>query len=108
MSTDKCADVLCIIASDLAVIIADEELMSELGKTTNNRDGAIKTGIQIVSKIVPKLLNQYKENTFNILGAVNDKTAKEIGEQLLPVTLSQITEVIRDKELISFFSSSIQ
>lgn len=59
-------------------------------------------------KISSYLFNERKEETYNILSILNQKSIEEIYEQSSLDTLKQMVELINDKELIVFFTSFSQ
>ena len=110
VSTDKAADVLCEIAPYAINIFSDEELMEELKSALDMKDAnTMAEKIAIISgklsNIVSILLKKRKADLFGIVGALNDKTAEEVGKQNFLVTMKQIRDISKDKELVDFFKS---
>ena len=110
ISTDHGFDVLCELAVYVSNITADEELMSEIKRAINIKDvksqaEMIAVGIDKVKKFIPIIFKKHRQDVFEILAVLNDKTAEEISKQKLIITAIQIREVIKDKELIDFFKS---
>lgn len=112
VSTDKAMDVLCELTPHITEILSDEELMEEL-KTAVDFDvegcetlaGRFAMIGDKISKIIPILLKKKKYNLFSILGVLNEKTAEEISKQNFLITMKQIKEMSKDKELVNFFKS---
>ena len=110
ISTEKAADILCEITPYVANIATNEDLLAELrnaivkGKV-NTRAEMLIVGAEKITKLVPILLRNCRDDLFGILGALNGKTAKEIGAQSFPATINQVREIIQDKELLDFFRS---
>lgn len=112
LSTDRATDMLCEITPFVANITADEELLAELKRTIDPKDASTRAelmakGVEKVTKLVPIILRRRRNDLFGILGALNEKSAEEIGKQNLIVTMMQIREVIKDKELMTFFRSCV-
>lgn len=112
LTMDECCDVLCEITPYISNIISDKEVMETIGKAVE-KDGLTAIGVFLagaerLNKIVPILLKTHRSDIFNILAALNRKSAEEIGKQNLMFTLFQIREVCKDKELIAFFKSWAQ
>lgn len=110
VSTDKATDVLCEIAPYATNIFSDEDLMEELKGALDMKDAnTMAEKIAIVSgklsNIVSILLKKRKEDLFGIVGALNDKTAEEVCKQNFLVTMKQIKDISKDKELVDFFKS---
>lgn len=110
VSTDKATDVLCEIAPYATNIFADEALMEELKSALDMEDAnTMAEKIAIISgklsNIVSILLKKRKADLFGIVGALNDKTAEEVGKQNFLITMKQIKDISKDKELVDFFKS---
>ena len=110
MGTEQVSDLLCEITPYISGIVSDEELLEELRRVITreqaaNRAEILAIGAQKLTKIVPIILKKRKGDLFGILGALNNKTPEEIAKQNFIVTLAQIRDVIKDKELIDFFKS---
>ena len=108
-STDSAADVLVQITPFVANIAKDQKVIDRL-RTPVDKNGKTVAGVMIegierLSDIVPMLLKDHREDLFGIIGAVNKKSASEIGAQKLAETLAQIREVTGDEELLDFFAS---
>lgn len=109
-STEKATDVLCEIAPYAMNILTDDELISELRKAIDLNKAntpAEKMALTIgkISKIVPIILKKRKSDLFGILGAVNEKSGEEIAKQNIIITMSQIKDITKDRELLDFFKS---
>lgn len=112
MTTDKAMDVMCEITPYIAAITSDEDLLAELRnaidpKSVATRAELMAKGVEKVTKIVPIILKKRKSDMFCILAALNEKTADEIGKQNIIVTMAQIRELVKDKELVDFFKSCV-
>ena len=109
-STDKAMDVLCEITPYIENIITDTELIAELKKAINLDNAetmAAKMALAVakITKIIPILLKNRKEDFYSILSALNEKSVEEIAKQNIIVTAMQIRDIAKDKELLDFFKS---
>lgn len=112
LSTEKAASILCEITPFIANISSDEELLKELRevvdvKNANNRAELMLVGATKLTRIIPILLKRRKDDVFGILATLSETSADEIAKQNILTTVAQIREIIKDKELLSFFSSSV-
>lgn len=110
LSTEQAADVLCEITPHVEAIITDEDLTEELRAVIKPGDGVTKAQLAVIfmqklSRAVPILLRKRRAEVFGILSALNDKSAEEIAQQNVLVTMCQIREIIKDRELLDFFKS---
>ena len=110
ISTEKAADILCEITPYVANIATNEDLLAELRNAidkekANTRAELLLSGAEKITKLIPILLRNCRDDLFGILGALNGKTAEEIGAQSFPATMNQVREIIQDKELLDFFRS---
>lgn len=109
-STDKATDVLCEITPHIENIITDTELIAELKKAINLDNAetmAAKMALAVakITKIIPILLKNRKEDFYSILSVINEKSVEEIAKQNIIVTAMQIRDIAKDKELLDFFKS---
>ena len=110
ITTDRAVEILCELTPHISNIVTDEELLSELKRAVASEEVATRAqwvalGVEKINKIVPIVLKKRKSDVFGILGVLNEKTAEEIANQNLLVTMIQVREVIKDKELLDFFKS---
>lgn len=110
MTTDRAADVLCEITPYVANITADDELLAELRNAVDPKEVAthaelMAKGAEKITKLVPIVLKKRKSDVFGILAVLNEKTVEEIGKQNIIATMTQVREVVKDKELMDFFKS---
>ena len=110
LSTDKATDVLCEISPYAINIMTDEELVAELKAAVDFKDAetiAEKIALLVgkISKLLPIILKKKKNDLFGILGALNEKSIEEIANQNIIVTMKQIRDISKDKELLDFFKS---
>ena len=110
LTTDNAVDVMCEIIPYVEEIITDEELMCELRKKLNLSEGANKMEfyyalIGKISRIAPILLKKRKNAIYGILAAVNEVSVESMGKQNFIITLRQITELVKDKQVVELFTS---
>lgn len=110
MTTERATDVLCEITPYVANIVADDELLAELRKAVDpqqvsTRAELMAKGVEKVTKLVKIVLKKRKNDVFGILAVLNEKDIEEIGRQNIIATMSQIREIVKDKELMDFFRS---
>lgn len=110
ISTEKAMDVLCQLTPYVTSIVTDEELIAELksaidfGKANTMAEKMALTAGKI-TKIIPILLRNKKNDVFGIVGVLNNKTIEEVAKQNIIVTMKQIRDIAKDKELLDFFKS---
>lgn len=110
LTTERAADVICEITPYVSGIASDEELLEELRNAIDRK--ALRTkaeylalGAEKLSKLAPIILKKRKTDVFGILGALNEKEPEDIAKQNILVTLGQIRDVVKDKDLMLFFKS---
>jgi hypothetical protein len=102
--------VLCEITPYISNIATDDELLGELRAAIKPGEDAtrgmmILLVVEKINKIVPVLLEKHKADVFGIIAALNGKTPEKIAKQNILVTMAQIREIVKDKELLDFFRS---
>lgn len=110
ISTDNAMDVLCELTPYITNIVTDEDLVGELKKAIDFKEAntmAEKMALTAgkITKIIPILLKNRKSDVFGIVGVLNGKTIDEIAKQNVIVTMKQIRDIAKDKELLDFFKS---
>lgn len=110
MTTERATDVLCSLTPYITNILTDEKLLDELKSAIDIKDGeTLAEKIAIVgakiSQIVPLVMKNRKQDLFGILGVLNDKTADEIAKQNFILTMKQVRDLTKDRELLDFFKS---
>ena len=110
ISTDNAMDVLCELTPYVINIVTDEMLVAELKeaidfKEANTMAEKIALTAGKITKIIPILLKNRKNDVFGIVGVLNGKTIDEIAKQNIIVTMKQIRDIAKDKELLDFFKS---
>lgn len=110
LSTEKAADILCEVSIYAVNVVTDEELMNEITKKLSAEDKPTKERIisfatDKLSKLLPLILKKHKGDIFGIIAAVNEKSIDDVAKQNIVQTMSEIREIINDKELVDFFKS---
>ena len=109
-STEKATDVLCELTPYVTNILSDVELLAELKSALDVKDSTTvaerfaMVGNKI-AKIIPIILRGRKEDIFGIIGVLNEKSVEQIKAQNIIVTMKQIRDISKDKELLDFFKS---
>lgn len=113
LSTDKTLDLICDLTPYVSEIMEDKEvikLLSEkvkLGKEANEekvKNTVITATIKKVSKFIPLFLDKHREATYNILALLNEKSVEEVRNQKAITTINEIKEMLKDNDLMDFFS----
>lgn len=110
LSTDEALDVLCELTPYINNIVTDDVLLDELKakvKATGNETKAeiMAMGAEKINKLVPIVLKGHKKDVYGILAVLNDTDVDAIGKQNVIKTMSQIRDLIKDKEFLDFFKS---
>lgn len=104
MTTDQAADVLIRISVPVANIMHDDETIKVLEDVVK---GSNDPFVFIADNIVPVtmvLLKDHREDVFEIVSALAEKSAEEVAKQKLPETIKDIKNSW-DGELVDFFAS---
>lgn len=110
LTTANGLDVLCDITPYLGAIITDEQLTAELRRKANvNSDSSQAevwaAALEKITRLLPVILKSHRNDVYGIVGAINGKTEEEIEAQSFLTTLSEIVDIVRDKEFRNFFAS---
>ena len=109
LSTDECLDLLCAATPYVMNIVSDEELTKTIGKAikTENmtRAGVLIAGAEKLSSLVLIIAKTHRSDLYGIVAAVNNVEPEKIAKQNVIYTGIQIRDIIKDKELMSFFRS---
>lgn len=110
LSTERATDVLCELTPYIANIVEDSELMESLRdaidtKKVKTKAELIAIGAGKATKLIPIILKNRRSDVYGILAVLNEKSVEEIAKQNLLVTMRQIKDVSKDKELVDFFKS---
>ena len=110
-STDRALDVLCEIMPYADSIMGDDELVRIVKEKVNPKSEKMTAaawvllGVRKASKLIPVLLKSHRDDVCAILAILNGCTADEIKKQNIIATMAQMREVIKDEEMVAFFSS---
>ena len=109
LTTDEALDVLCEITPFVSSIISDEDLMETLNKTIK-KDGMTRAGVMLagaekLSRLVPIIMKEHRNDVYGILAAVNGLDIDGIAKQNIIKTSMQIRDVCADKDMLDFFRS---
>lgn len=112
MSTDRASDFLCEVTPYVTNIVTDEELLAELRNAVNpnevvTRAELMAKGAEKITNLIPIVFSKRKTDVYGILAALNETTVDAIGAQNIIVTMSQVREVVKDRELMDFFRSCV-
>lgn len=110
LTTDNGIDVICEIIPFVEEIITDEELMDVVKSKLNLSEDANKLEfyyalIGKISKIAPILLKKKRDAVYGILAVFNEVPVENIRKQNFIITLRQITDLVRDKQVVELFTS---
>ena len=106
MKTDIALDKLCnltpIIEELRPKLKQDAELKAIMVNYT--AEGKKDDNVGFILRILPHLLNEYREAAYKIIAIVTDKDVEEIKEQPITVTFKEIKSLLEDEDMRSFFS----
>lgn len=111
LSTDRALDVLCELTPYIANITEDKEIMGVFSEKMDTQNMTILS-VKIISvsrynSMLSILLKTHRSDIYSILSIINDKSKEEIAAQTVMETMRQISEVLHDEELLSFFKSFV-
>lgn len=112
LTTDRAADMLCELVPYVSGIASDEELLAELRRAIDPKSLRTKAeylalGAEKLTKLAPIILKKRKTDVFGVLAVLNEKEPDDIAKQNILVTLVQIRDVAKDKDLMLFFKSCV-
>ncbi|MCI8623748.1 MAG: hypothetical protein HFG26_08810 [Provencibacterium sp.] len=113
LTTDESLDILCELTPIIFNITNDSALSEELRRKIDPENLKTQAGIVIegtkkLNVLIPIVLKSHRADIYQILSLLNRKTSDEIARQNFIQTGMQIRELIKDKELIDFFTSFVQ
>lgn len=106
MTTDQAAECMVRLSQPVANIMDDDNLrpvLEQLGKGKNKP--VVKLIAEMLPKLVPLAMRDHRQDMYEIVGALTEKPADEIGKMKFIWTLHELKESL-DKDLIDFFKSS--
>ena len=105
MNTNQAADVLVRIADPASNIMHDKKVFDMLEKlATGNDSSPVKFFADNLTMVVTVLLKDHRNDVFEIVAALSEKTVEEVGNQNIKTTVFDIKESF-DKDLLDFFGS---
>ena len=109
LTTNTAADMLCEIVPYVSNIVGDKELMDALSEKMQGHGNSPAEiylyGAKKLASLVPVVFKKHKGDVMNILAVVNGVDASEIEKQNILMTIKQIVDLFKDKELVNFFKS---
>jgi len=109
LTSEEFLDTLCAVTPYVTNITGDADLMNTIGKSIP-RDGMTRAGVLLLGaeklgSMVPIIAKTHRADVYGIIAAVNGVEPEEIANQNALKTAMQIRDIVRDKELLSFFKS---
>lgn len=107
MNGEQLADALCRMAEPVARICEDEKIlrqMQEIGRMAGDTT-VLELAGRISGALIPALLKDHRADTFEILAALEGRTAKQIAQEKAMEIMRTVREAIYDEELLLFFRS---
>lgn len=106
MTTDQAAECMVRMTQPLANIMDDDNLKPALERLSEGKkEPVVKLVAAMLPKIVPLCMKDHRQDVYEIVGALADKPADEIGKMKFLWTLKELRDSL-DKDLIDFFRSS--
>lgn len=109
LSTDEFLDVICAVTPYVSSIVSDGELMETIGKAVKKkgmtRAGMLLLGMEKLSTLVPIIAKTHRADLYGIVAVVNGVEPEQVEKQNILKTGFQIRDIVKDKELMSFFRS---
>ena len=110
LSTERATDVLCELTPYIANIVEDSELLESLRNAIDTNKVKTKAeliaiGLGKATRLVPIILKKRRSDAYGILAVLNEKSVEQIAMQNFLITMKQIKDMARDKELVDFFKS---
>ena len=110
LSTERATDVLCELTPYIANIVEDSELMKSLRDAIDidkvkTKAELIAIGAGKVTRLIPIILKKRRSDVYGILAVLNEKSVEQIAMQNFLITMKQIKDMSKDKELVDFFKS---
>lgn len=114
LTTDEALDVFCELTPYINDIISDEELVEEIKrKIDKNGDGELsriemlRFGVDKINKIIPIVLKKKREALLGIIAVMTDSELEDIKKQNIIITLAQVRDLAKDKDLMDFVRSCL-
>lgn len=114
LTTDEALDVFCELTPHINDIISDEELVEEIKrKIDKNGDGELsriemlRFGVDKINKIIPIVLKKKRDAMLGIIAVMTDSELEDIKKQNIIITLAQVKDLAKDKDLMDFVRSCL-
>lgn len=114
LTTDEALDIFCELTPHINDIISDEELVEEIKrKLDKNGDGELsriemlRFGVDKINKIIPIVLKKKREALLGIIAVMTDSELEDIKKQNIIITLAQVRDLAKDKDLMDFVRSCL-
>lgn len=114
LTTDEALDVFCELTPHINDIISDEELVEEIKrKLDKNGDGELsriemlRFGVDKINKIIPIVLKKKREALLGIIAVMTNSELEDIKKQNIIITLAQVIDLAKDKDLMDFVRSCL-
>lgn len=104
MTTDQAADALVRIADPASNIMHDEDTIAVLGKLANGNDAPLNFIADNLVPVATVLLKTHRNDMYEIIAALSEKSKEEIAGQKWTETLKDIRDCW-DGDLVDFFGS---
>ena len=105
MTTDQAAEALIRIAEPASNIMHDEETIAMLDKLAHGDNNALSFIADNIVPVSTVLLKTHREDVYEVLAALTEKSREEIAKQKFTQTVKDIKECW-DGDLADFFASS--
>jgi len=109
LTSEEFLDVVCAITPYVENIISDSDLMDTIGKAVPHegvtRAGVLLLGAEKLASLVPIIAKTHRSDVYGIIAAVNGMESETVARQNALKTAMQIRDIVRDRELLSFFRS---
>lgn len=109
LSTDEFLDLICTVTPYVSNIVSDKDLMETIGKAIP-KEGVTKAGMLILgmeklSSMIPIIGVKHRNDLYNIIAAVTQEDIDLLSKENWRTTTKRVEEIVKDKELMSFFRS---
>lgn len=114
LTTDEALDVFCELTPHINEIVSDDELLSEIkrkldknGDSKLTRGELLLFGVEKINKIIPIVLKKKRDALLGIIAAMTDSELEDIKKQNIIITLAQVRDLAKDKDLMDFVRSCL-
>lgn len=107
-SNEKNAEMLMKVAEPAIRIFDDENMTKALDDVRNLMGkGPVVQALGIM-RLIPVFLKDHKTDLYEIIAGLTDKTVAEVAQMPTRETISVLQTLLRDEDIVSFFSSTEQ